>query len=119
MTGLCDDAANNKKLLYELSDKTDRSAAFVCAIACVLPDGREFCVEGRAECVILTTPSGENGFGYDPLFYYEPFGKTFADGKEDKLSEFQMHGLITLDEEKITLTERGFYLSNTILSDLL
>ena len=68
-----------EKLLRELSDKNDRSAAFVCTIACVMPDGREFCVEGRAEGTILEAPSGENGFGYDPLFYYEPLDKSFAD----------------------------------------
>ena len=73
-----DDAANNERLLRELSDKEDRSAAFVCNIACVMPDGREFCVEGRAEGCILHMPDGKNGFGYDPLFYYPPLEKTFA-----------------------------------------
>ena len=73
-----DDAANNEKLLRELSDKEDRSAAFVCTIACVTPDGREFFVEGRAEGVILREASGKNGFGYDPLFYVPPLDKTFA-----------------------------------------
>ena len=72
------DAANNEKLLRELSNKSDRSAAFVCAIACVTPDGREITVEGRAEGTILHSASGQNGFGYDPLFYYPPLDKTFA-----------------------------------------
>ena len=72
------DAANNEKLLRELSDKSDRSAAFVCAIACVMPNGREITVEGRAEGTILHSASGNNGFGYDPLFYYPPLDKTFA-----------------------------------------
>lgn len=72
------DAANNEKLLRELSNKSDRSAAFVCAIACVMPDGREITVEGRAEGTILHSASGNNGFGYDPLFYYPPLDKTFA-----------------------------------------
>ena len=74
-----DDAANNEKLLRELSDKEDRSASFVCTIACVTPDGREFFVEGRAEGVILREASGKNGFGYDPLFYFPPLDKTFAE----------------------------------------
>ena len=73
-----DDAANNQKLLFELAGKQDRSAAFVCTIACVMPNGEEFYVEGRAEGIILQTPDGENGFGYDPLFYYPPLEKTFA-----------------------------------------
>ena len=72
------DAANNEKLLRELFDKEDRSAFFVCAIACVLPDGREIVVEGRAEGTILREANGGGGFGYDPLFYYEPLDKTFA-----------------------------------------
>lgn len=74
-----DDAANNEKLLRELQDKEDRSAYFACVIACVFPDGREFVCEGRAEGVIIRDPSGNGGFGYDPYFYYEPLGKTFAD----------------------------------------
>ena len=74
-----DDEANNEKLLRELSDKEDRSAAFVCTIACVTPDGREFFVEGRAEGMILREASGKNGFGYDPLFYFPPLNKTFAE----------------------------------------
>lgn len=79
------DAANNALLLENLKDKTNRRAAFVCAFACVFPDGREPIVaEGRTEGEILTAPRGEGGFGYDPLFYYAPFGKTFAelDGEE-------------------------------------
>ena len=78
------DAANNEKLLRELSDKSDRSAAFVCAIACVMPDGREITVEGRAEGTILHSASGKNGFGYDPLFYYPPLDKTFASLSPDE-----------------------------------
>ena len=74
-----DDEANNRKLLRELSDKEDRSAAFVCTIACVTPDGRELFVEGRAEGMILREASGKNGFGYDPLFYFPPLNKTFAE----------------------------------------
>lgn len=82
-----DDAANNERLLRELSDKEDRSAAFVCAIACVLPDGREFTVEGRAEGIILHRASGKNGFGYDPLFYYAPLEKTFASLSPEEKNE--------------------------------
>ncbi len=80
-----DDCANNKKLLRELENKDDRSAAFVCTLAAVLPDGRELCVEGRAEGIILHEARGEKGFGYDPLFYYAPLDKTFAElSREEK-----------------------------------
>ena len=74
-----DDAANNQKLLRELENKSDRSAYFICTVACVMPDGRELCVEGRAEGEILREARGENGFGYDPLFYYPPLDKTFSE----------------------------------------
>ena len=73
------DAANNQKLLSELADKEDKSASFVCAFACVLPDGREFAVEGRAHGVITDKASGNGGFGYDPIFFLPELGKTFAD----------------------------------------
>ena len=73
------DAANNAKLLADLADKDDKSAAFVCTIACVLPDGREFFVEGKAEGVITHNASGNGGFGYDPIFLVPTLGKTFAD----------------------------------------
>lgn len=75
-----DDAANNQKLLAVLADKADRAAAFVCVFACAFPDDRAPIVaEGRVSGEILHAPRGEGGFGYDPLFYYAPLGKTFAE----------------------------------------
>ena len=75
-----DDEANNQLLLKNLEDKTDRSARFVCALACVYPDGREdICVIGKAEGEIISEYRGEGGFGYDPLFYFPPLGKTFGE----------------------------------------
>ena len=87
------DAANNALLLEKLSDSKDRSAAFVCAFACVFPDGREPIVaEGRVEGEILTVPRGEGGFGYDPLFYYAPFEKTFAELSADEKNKISHRG---------------------------
>lgn len=75
-----DTAANNALLLKNLEGESDRFAEFVCTIACVFPDGREpICVEGRTQGTILESERGSEGFGYDPLFYYEPFGKTYAE----------------------------------------
>ena len=75
-----DTAANNALLLKNLEGENDRFAEFVCTIACVFPDGREpICVEGRTQGTILESERGNEGFGYDPLFYYEPFGKTYAE----------------------------------------
>jgi len=63
----------------DLADKTDKSAAFVCTVACVLPDGREFFAEGKAWGEITDKASGKGGFGYDPIFLLPELGKTFAD----------------------------------------
>ncbi len=75
------DKENNSLLLKNLSDKSDRSASFVCTIACVLPekpDSPKF-FRGETEGIITDRYRGEGGFGYDPLFYYEPLSKTFAE----------------------------------------
>ncbi len=74
------DAANNALLLQNLAAAEDRAAAFVCALACVFPDGSApITAEGRVEGEILHAPRGEGGFGYDPLFYHAPTGKTMAE----------------------------------------
>lgn len=72
-----DDGANNELLLQNLAGK-NRSAHFTSAIAIVLPDGREFVAEGITSGRILEAPEGENGFGYDPLFYSEEIHKCFG-----------------------------------------
>ena len=76
-----DDEGNNQCLLYHLKDVSDeaRTGAYVCAVACVFPDGREFVVRGEARGRILREYHGTGGFGYDPLFYFDEFGKTFAE----------------------------------------
>ena len=84
-----DDEANNQLLLELLKDTPDekRGAAYVCCVACVLPDGRSFVVRGEVKGRLLREYHGTGGFGYDPLFFYEPFGKTFAEvPAEDKHS---------------------------------
>ena len=75
------DAANNEALLQRLAGvpQEERGAAFVCCIACVFPDGRELTVRGEARGRMLEDYHGAGGFGYDPLFYYEPLDKTFAE----------------------------------------
>ncbi|MBR5244945.1 MAG: RdgB/HAM1 family non-canonical purine NTP pyrophosphatase [Clostridia bacterium] len=55
-----------------------RGAHYVAAIACVLPDGTEFVVRGTVFGSLLREPIGEGGFGYDPIFYVESEGATFA-----------------------------------------
>ena len=76
-----DDEANNQLLLELLKDTPDekRGGAYVCCVACVMPNGETFIVRGEVRGRILHEYHGTGGFGYDPLFYYEPFGKTFAE----------------------------------------
>ena len=76
-----DDAANNALLLKNLAHipASERTARFVCCIALVYPDGRELTVRGETEGLIIDEARGEGGFGYDPYFYYAPFGKTFSE----------------------------------------
>jgi XTP/dITP diphosphohydrolase len=73
------DDANNLKLLNEMTGIQDRRAVFLCVIAIAVPRGPALIYEGRCEGVITETPTGQGGFGYDPLFYYPPEGKTFAE----------------------------------------
>lgn len=74
------DEDNNDLLLEKLEGESDRGAKYVCAMACVFPDhSNDFTVRGECYGRILTERHGDGGFGYDPLFYYEPFGKTFAE----------------------------------------
>jgi XTP/dITP diphosphohydrolase len=62
------DADRNAALLARLNGSADRSAAFVCSLAAVLPDGREIVVTERVEGALADAPRGAAGFGYDPLF---------------------------------------------------
>jgi len=66
------------KLLNEMKGKTNRKAAFECVISIAVPPGPALTYEARCEGLIAEEPAGENGFGYDPIFYYPPLQKTFA-----------------------------------------
>ena len=76
--GSADDYQNKLKLLEEMRGKENRNATFVCSIAIAKPAGQVFTFTGRCSGIILNEPAGANGFGYDPLFYYPPLSKTFA-----------------------------------------
>jgi XTP/dITP diphosphohydrolase len=80
-SGRLGDAANNAKLIRELNGGADdkRSARFVCVISAAR-DGREVGhFRGEASGVILHEPRGNNGFGYDPYFYFPALAKSFAE----------------------------------------
>ena len=81
-------------LLQQMEQVPDheRTARFVSVITCLFPDGRKITARGTCEGVILRKMAGKNGFGYDPLFYVQEKGKTFA----------QLSG-----EEKNAISHRG------------
>ena len=56
-----------------------RQAKFVCVISFITPDGKIIQARGEIRGELTRQPRGENGFGYDPIFYYPPFGKTTAE----------------------------------------
>lgn len=76
-----DDAANNRLLLQNMAGVTNRLCRFVCAMALAMPAAKTLLVRGECEGTLLDAPSGEGGFGYDPLFLYKT-GKTFAQMRE-------------------------------------
>ena len=84
----------NHYIIGRLAEATgdERSARFVCAICCVLPDGRSFESTGVVEGVIATRPRGENGFGYDPIFYVPEYGCTTAELPTEKKNEISHRG---------------------------
>jgi XTP/dITP diphosphohydrolase len=73
-----DDLANLNKVLKNMDGVLDRSAAFHCAAAFAKPDGFELVVEEKLTGTLTTTPIGESGFGYDPIFIPNGFEITTA-----------------------------------------
>lgn len=87
------DAANNALLLKNLQGKSDRTAAFICSLALAFPDGSApIRANGAVEGEILCAPRGENGFGYDPLFWVDPMGKTMAEMTPEEKNEISHRG---------------------------
>jgi len=85
------DRSNNEKLLESMKDvpEAERAATFRAAVAIVSPSGMEAVVTGECHGYIAATSLGTNGFGYDPLFFYPPLGKTYgqmADEEKNRVS---------------------------------
>lgn len=72
------DQANILKLMNAMEGMRDRKGSFQCVIAIAVPQGPALIYEGSCEGEIALSPQGEHGFGYDPVFYYPPLKKTFA-----------------------------------------
>lgn len=88
------DQARTSYLLENLKDVPagKRGAQFVSAIVCILPDGREVHAQGTCQGEILFAPRGENGFGYDPVFYSPELKKTFSEATEEEKSTVSHRG---------------------------
>lgn len=78
------DAANNAKLLAALENESIRTGRFLCAIAVASQRRTLFEFEDFVEGEIIHAPRGPNGFGYDPLFFYPPFGTTFGEASAEQ-----------------------------------
>lgn len=97
------DRENCTKLLNELMGKKNRKAHFSCVLSIAVPSGPALTYEGRCDGVILENPRGESGFGYDPLFYFEEYGKTFAELSPEEKNSVSHRGK-ALKEVKMELT---------------
>jgi len=89
-----DDHDNNARLIRELRKvpPEKRTGRFVCVIAAAC-DGETLAVfRGEAEGVLLDVPRGSNGFGYDPLFYFPPIQKTFAELTPEEKAQYSHRG---------------------------
>lgn len=90
-----DDRANLELVLDQVADVPDgqRGAAFVCAAALVLPDGREFVVDGRMPGRLVRGPRGEGGFGYDPIFVADGQTRTNAELRPQEKDAISHRGI--------------------------
>lgn len=84
----------NKYIIDKLEEAKggERSARFVCAVACALPDGNNLTVTGTIEGQIGYEEKGENGFGYDPIFYVPEYGCTTAELSPDEKNKISHRG---------------------------
>ncbi len=99
------DSENIDKLLSELKDNLPAKAKFVCLICVCKPNGETLYVSGEANGEIIGERRGNGNFGYDPVFYYPPFKKTFAEISEEEKNTVSHRGKAI---EKL-LENKGFF----------
>ena len=89
-----DDKANVAKLLKNIEPYKgkERSAHFVTCMVIAYPNGKIKTVEGRTDGEITTSPSGKNGFGYDPVFYSYDLNKVFAEATPEEKNSVSHRG---------------------------
>ena len=104
-----DDWGRLQLLLKNMEDVPDgqRQAKFVCVITMVTPEGGLIQARGEIHGELLRAPAGENGFGYDPIFYYPPAGMTTAEMPSDEKNQVSHRGnALKIFNEK--LKEAGY-----------
>ena len=107
-----DDAANNAFLMKNLSGVpfAQRTGRFVSCIALVRRGLPPICVRGTAEGIILTEAHGENGFGYDPYFWFPPLEKSFAElSPAEKNAVSHRHNALVLLKEALDGENRHLF----------
>ncbi len=87
-----DDMERSARLLKTMAGKNDWTAFFECVISIAVPTGQALTYEARCEGLITQTPAGDNGFGYDPIFYYPSLQKTFAQLNRKEKSRISHRG---------------------------
>ena len=99
----------NKAILEKLRDVPDeeRTARFVCAIACVFPDGREMTCRETMEGRIAYQAEGQNGFGYDPIFFLPEYGCTSASLPPEEKNRISHRGKALRKMRDLLLAEGG------------
>lgn len=90
----------NQKVLELMKGKENRSCRYVCAIAVTRPGHEPVVFEDTVECQIAEEPRGNNGFGYDPIVFYPPEGKTMAEMSKDEKNAISHRGKAVRKFEK-------------------
>lgn len=86
------DEENNLLLMKNLRDKEDRTAHYACSIVLAYPDGSTVSAEGELHGEVIFTPRGNNGFGYDPIFFLPEYGMTSAEISPEEKNRISHRG---------------------------
>ncbi len=99
-------ADNNNKLLKEMANvpEAERGAAFITAIAMILPDGRELTCEGLVRGKIAGDYCGAGGFGYDPLFIHAASGRCYGDMSKEEKNRIS-HRAVAVEKARVMLEQ--------------
>ncbi len=87
------DKENIDKLLNDMAGKKNRNAAFECVISLAVPSGPALTYEGHCKGEITLEPKGSSGFGYDPVFFYPEYNRTFAELNSEEKNRVSHRGL--------------------------